>query len=108
MAVSFKINHLFNVTQVFFLLRILIARFKYLNKQKKELKDYKEKLEETYLGIEEVADDKCSTEKLLKNKFQVFVNVTVERKKPKMGRYIPKEYMEKLMMYGYVMVRFLF
>lgn len=49
-------------------------------------------------------DEEYNTMRLLKKDFHLFVNLTLERKKPKLGRNIQREYMEKVIMYGYVMV----
>lgn len=37
--------------------------------------------------------------------FRVFVYASIERKKPIFGTNIQEEYMEKVLMYGYIMVR---
>jgi hypothetical protein len=71
----------------------------------KKFKTYKTKLNELFNnGVDNDDDD---TMKLFKRKLKLYISLTVERKKPKYGRNIQREYMEKVMMYGYVMVSYL-
>jgi hypothetical protein len=82
---------------------VFYTRYKQL-KFRSKIKRFKPKLNELFTSLLEDEDDEYNTTRLLKTNFQIFVNVTLERKKPKLGRNIQREYMEKVLMYGYVMV----
>ncbi len=39
-----------------------------------------------------------------KTEFELFMNIMTDKEKPSLGRYIQREYVEKIMTYGYVLV----
>jgi hypothetical protein len=62
---------------------------KKFNKRKEQFQTYKKKLDEN-------SDSKTE--------FELFMNIMTDKEKPSLGRYIQREYVEKIMTYGYVLV----
>ena len=78
------------------LISVLYDRLKKFKKRKEKFHIYKKKLDEN-LSNEE---DTCN----LRSEFELFMNIQIDKEKPRLGRYIHREYVEKIMTYGYVLV----
>ncbi len=62
---------------------------KKFKKRREHFQTYKKKLDEN-------SDSKTE--------FELFMNVMTDKGKPSLGRYIQREYVDKIMTYGYVLV----
>lgn len=93
--------HLSQISSIFY------SRFKQF-KLIKKFEPYKSQLNELLIdktqNNNENDDDEYENIQLKKTELNIFINVSIERKKTKFGRTIQREYMEKVIIYGYVMV----